>query len=122
MLMSRAGIINQIAYREPCRCPPNDGADRAEPGAVVPMVKAEVAGLVPGVMDAGENWQVAPAGRVKEVQASETVLLKPFSPVAIMVRCAGVPAGTVRALGLPLSPNCAAPITIWRTMADVLNA
>jgi len=38
------------------------------------IVKVEVAVLAPGVIEGGENWQVAPSGRVEEVQASKTAL------------------------------------------------
>ena len=89
---------------------------------MVMMVKAEVAGLAPGVIEGGENWQVAPAGKVEEVQANETALLKPFCPVAVMVKSAGVPAARVRMLGFTVRLNCAAPITTWRTTGDVLDS
>ena len=52
------------------------GASRADVGAVVEMVKAEVTGLPPGMTLLGENEQLACAGRPE--QASVTVL--PYSP------------------------------------------
>lgn len=61
------------------------------------MVKADVAGFAPGVIEGGENWQVAPSGMVEELQASKTALWNPFCAVAVMVKRAGVPGSRVKA-------------------------
>lgn len=74
---------------------------RAEPVfvlAVVVMVSVDVAPLPPGVIEVGENEQVAAPGS-PELQLSETVLLNPFTAAMLTVYTATCPATTVLSEG-----------------------
>ena len=63
--------------------PPEEGGWSAVVGAIVLIVNVELAGVAPGVADAGEKAQLAPAGS-PVVQDSVTALLKLFFPVTII--------------------------------------
>ena len=60
--------------------PPENGKSSAVVGALVLIVNMEVAGVVPGVTETGENAQLAPEGS-PAVHESVTELLKLFIPV-----------------------------------------
>ena len=63
--------------------PPEEGRKTAVVGAIVLIVNVELAGVAPGVAEAGEKAQLAPAGS-PAVQDSVTALLKLFFPVTII--------------------------------------
>jgi hypothetical protein len=87
------------------------------------IVKAEVAGFAPGVIEGGENWQVAPSGKVEDVQASRTALWNPFCAVAVMVKRAGVPGSRVKVPGFAVRLNCAAPTTTcWTAVTHSMHS
>jgi len=72
----------------------SEGALNAADGAVVEMVSLEVAPLVPGVTELGENEQVERDGRLE--QAKDTALVNvPYCGLTLMVYVADWPGLTL---------------------------